>query len=117
MSNEIMADKELIAFCGLYCGACHKFLAKSCPGCRKNNKATWCKIRVCNMEKNIHTCADCECDASKCVKCNNFISKIFALLFRSDRNACLCRIKAVGEDAYAKEMAEKRAMTIKKGKG
>lgn len=45
--KNIESDKELIAACGLYCGACRKYLAEKCPGCRLNEKAAWCKIRSC----------------------------------------------------------------------
>ena len=45
--KNIESDKELIAACGLYCGACRKYLAERCPGCRLNEKAAWCKIRSC----------------------------------------------------------------------
>ena len=47
-------------------------------------------------------------------KLNNFISKIFTLVFRSDRFACIASIKEKGYDEYAKEMAEKEIMSIKK---
>jgi len=49
-----------------------------------------------------------------CKKFNNFFSKMFALIFKSDREACIKRIKETGEIEYAREMAEKRMMTIKK---
>lgn len=39
---------------------------------------------------------------------------MFALIFRSDRKACIYRIKEVGEMQYAKEMSDKKEMTIKK---
>jgi len=114
MINEIRADQELIAYCGLYCGACRKYLNGKCSGCRLNDKATWCKIRKCNMEKGFHTCADCNMDVADCGKYSNFISKVFGLIFRSDRKACVYRIKMIGEEAYVKEMSAKRSMTIKK---
>lgn len=114
MEKEIKVDKDLIAYCGLYCGACRKYLLKKCPGCGKNEKATWCNIRKCNMNKGYHTCAECEKDVVACGKFNNFMSKVFGLIFRSDRKACIYRIRKIGEEAYAKEMSEKKAQTIKK---
>ena len=42
--RTIVPDNKNIAACGLYCGACRKFLAEKCPGCKPNKKATWCKI-------------------------------------------------------------------------
>ena len=41
--KEIVADTNLIGYCGLYCGACKRYLKDKCPGCHKNEKAAWCK--------------------------------------------------------------------------
>ena len=115
MNKEVKIDKELIAYCGLYCGACGKFIKGNCPGCRKNEKAKWCKIRTCCINNNYHTCAECQMNTHDCKKFNNFFSKLFALIFKSDRNACIRRINDIGEENYAKEMSDKGKMTIKKG--
>jgi hypothetical protein len=114
MESTIKADSELIAYCGLYCGACSKYLKGKCPGCRKNEKAQWCKIRTCCIENNFHSCAECKMNPHECKKFNNFFSKFFALIFKSDREACIHRIRKVGKEAYAKEMCEKGSMVIKK---
>jgi hypothetical protein len=37
--KQIIADKNLVAYCGLYCGACNKYLDGKCPGCQKNKKS------------------------------------------------------------------------------
>ena len=50
---------ELVARCGLYCGACGSYLKGRCPGCRENVKATWCKVRACCGEHSYASCADC----------------------------------------------------------
>ena len=96
--KEIVADKNLVAFCGLYCGACGKYLNGKCFGCSKNEKASWCKIRLCNMENHYFGCAQCKefSNVSDCKKFNNIFSKIFGLIFRSDRKACISRIRAIG---------------------
>jgi hypothetical protein len=107
-------NRELIAYCGLYCGSCRKFMDKKCPGCRKNDKAQWCKIRVCCQENNYSTCANCDMEPHECKKFNNFFSKLFALLFKSDREGCIKRIREAGEDTYAEDMSKKKEMTIKK---
>jgi len=115
--NKIMSgDKSLVAYCGLYCGACRKYLAKKCSGCRTNEKLTWCKIRTCCVDNKYNTCADCTSYkiADDCKKFNNLISKIFSLIFKSDRNACIAKIKTVDTEQYANEMSEKGEMTIKK---
>lgn len=113
MKKEITAAKDLIAFCGLYCGACRSYLNGKCPGCRDNAKATWCKVRTCCLENNLLSCADCKTiELHACKKHNNFISKVFGVIFNSDRAACIGRIKELGYDGYALEMASDRKQTI-----
>ncbi len=114
--KNITADKKLIAKCGLYCGACSKFLKSSCPGCQDNIKATWCKVRSCCLEHSYGSCAECSsyAQAVECGKFNNFIARIFGFIFRSDRNACIERIKELGPESYAREMTEQQKQTIKK---
>jgi hypothetical protein len=115
----IKEDAGLVAFCGLYCGACKAYLKETCQGCGKNAKATWCKIRSCCMGKSIRSCADCAefKDPRGCGKFNNLISKFFGLLFRSDRRACVMAIREGGYDAFAKRMAESKSHTMKKKRG
>ena len=114
--KALVADKESVAYCGLYCGACKKFLAETCHGCHENSKATWCKIRSCNMEHGYASCADCTTftNPKDCKKFNNFISKIFALLFKSDRAACIACIKESGYEGYARFMAKQGLQSIKR---
>jgi len=88
--KSITASKDNIAACGLYCGACRKFLSGKCLGCKNNEKASWCKIY------------------------SNFISKVFALLFNSNRPACISYIREHGEIAYAEEMSKRKCQTIKR---
>jgi deoxyhypusine synthase len=115
---ELIADTKQIAYCGLYCGACPKFLKGKCPGCIKNEKASWCKVRKCCMQKNIASCADCDEfeNAKECKLHNNFMAKLFALIFKSDRYACLELINENGYENFAKFMAENKLVTIKKTK-
>lgn len=49
-----------------------------------------------------------------CKKFNNFISKAFALVFRSDRPACIRRIREIGHESFAIEMANNKRQTIKR---
>jgi hypothetical protein len=113
--KEIVADKNLIAFCGLYCGACRSYLSGKCPGCTENVKATWCGVRQCCLENQFQSCADCRSvELMSCKKYNNFISKAFGFIFNSDRSACIARIKETGYDEFAIEMAESRRQTIKR---
>jgi len=113
--KEIKEDKSLIAACGLYCGACRLYLSGKCFGCKENVKAAWCKVRTCCKENSFASCADCKSiELKDCKKFNNFFAKIFGLIFNSNRAACISRIKEIGYDSYAKEMTEKRVMTIKR---
>ena len=112
-TKEIIADKNLIAYCGLYCGACRSYVSGKCPGCKENVKATWCKVRTCGMENNFQSCADCTSISLKdCKKYNSFISKAFGFVFNSDRAACIERIKVLGYDGFAVEMAASKKQTI-----
>jgi len=113
--KEIVADKSLIAFCGLYCGACHSYLKGKCSGCKENLKATWCKTRQCCMESNFQSCADCKSvDPMQCKKFNTFVSRVFGFMLNSDRMACIDRIKKVGYDDFAAEMTKSKSQTIKR---
>lgn len=113
--KEIVPDKNLVAFCGLYCGSCRSYLTGKCPGCKENAKATWCKVRQCCLENGFQSCADCKTvEPVECKKFNNFISKTFGFVFNSDRSACIARIKEVGYDEYSIEMAKNRIQTIKR---
>jgi len=113
--KEIVADESLVAYCGLYCGACKIYLWGKCPGCSKNEKAAWCKVRTCCIEKKLRTCADCDMgeSISNCAKLVNPISKIIGFFLRSNRLACLAKIKEKGCSEYAKDMAEKKRASIK----
>jgi hypothetical protein len=114
--RAVAEDPSLVAFCGLYCGACGAYLKERCSGCAGNDKASWCKIRLCCKEKNITSCAECVefTDAMECKKFNNFMSKIFAIILKSDRAACIRQIKEIGREGHAKKMAGIKAQTIKK---
>lgn len=71
-------------------------------------------MRSCCIENSYATCASCEqlADVAECKKYNNLIAKLFGLVFRSDRRKCVLRIKEVGAEAFAKEMAETQRQTL-----
>ena len=114
--KEILSDSKMVAYCGLYCGACKAYLKERCPGCYNNEKAGWCKIRKCCAENGFSSCADCKefPDPMKCKKFNNFVSKIFAFVFRSDRAACIRQIKEIGIQAHADKMTDMGIMSLKR---
>lgn len=115
--KEIVSNTELVAYCGLYCGACGSYLRDRCPGCHDNAKATWCKVRLCCMEHEYASCADCEAyaDPMECKKYNNVISKIVGFVLRSDRAACVRQIKRTGIQGHADAMAREKRPSIKRG--
>jgi len=114
--KEIVADPSLVAYCGLYCGACGSYLKKRCPGCHENANASWCGVRRCCLESGIASCAQCatHADPNDCKKFNNFISKVFGFVFRSDRRAGILQIREEGLDGHARIMAESGRQTIRK---
>ena len=105
---------ELVAACGLYCGACRSFLKGSCPGCRENSKASWCKVRACNLERDTRTCAECtdHVDPVGCKKFDNAIARVVGFVFNSNRAACIGQIRALGLEGHAKALTEAGRMTI-----
>jgi hypothetical protein len=114
--KTITNDPKLVAFCGLYCGACKKFLNEKCPGCAGNEKAGWCTVRKCNLENRYSSCAECKMfeNIMDCKKYNNFFSKAIGFVLRSDRKAGIDRIKEIGLDGFAREMSEKGIHAIKR---
>lgn len=112
--KELIADKALIAFCGLYCGACPSYLKGKCPGCKDNVRATWCKVRLCCLENDLQSCADCKSKLMECNKFNNPFASIIGFLLNSDRKACIEKIKEKGYDDFAVEMTNNKTQTIKR---
>src|SRR5690242_19702409 len=96
--SPVPVDVNLVAHCGLYCGACKKHLSGKCPGCHGNDKASWCTVRSCCKEHGYATCADCKqfADPMACGKFNNVFAKLFGLVFNSSRSACIARIRVDG---------------------
>lgn len=116
--KDIVANPDLVARCGLYCGACRTYLKGRCPGCRENAKAGWCKIRGCCAERSYATCADCteHPDPATCPKFNNLIARVFGVVFNSDRAACVRKIRGLGVEGFAAHMsAEKRQSLPRRG--
>ncbi len=119
MNDAIASDANLVAYCGLYCGACGAYVKGRCPGCHENTKATWCTVRSCCIEHNHATCADCSAhlNAMDCRKFNNAISRLVGFFLRSDRAACIRQIKELGVAGHAENMARNKRQTMRKGSG
>ena len=114
--NTIKNETGLIAYCGLYCGACKPYIKGKCSGCAGNEKASWCEIRKCCMAKNIKSCADCTefPDVKQCKKYNNFVARAIGFVLRSDRPACIEMIKKNGYVDFASFMSCNGLQTIKR---
>ena len=114
--KPIVADANLVAYCGLYCGACGAYRRGRCPGCHENEKATWCKVRTCCRENGYASCAECKTvgDPAECRKFNNVISKLIGFVLRSDRRACILQIREQGVAAHAEIMAAGQRQTIRR---
>ena len=114
--KQIISNSKLVAYCGLYCGACKRYLQDKCPGCHENNKAAWCKVRSCCMSNQYLSCAECKdfSDPNDCKMFNNFMSKTFAFIFRSNRAACIKQIKEVGIQGHTEMMAEHKLQSLKR---
>lgn len=116
MPAPVESNPKLLAACGLYCAACGAYAKGRCPGCAGNAKATWCQVRNCCAERRLATCAECaeHADPRNCRKYHNLISRVVGLILRSDRRACILRIREVGAQAFVAEMAAKGARTIRR---
>ena len=114
--KPIVAEAELVAYCGLYCGACGAWRRGRCPGCHENAKAAWCKVHTCCIDNHLSSCAQCceHDDVNQCRWYNNLIARIFGFIFRSNRRACVARIKEIGIEPFAAEMAARGSQTIRR---
>jgi len=93
----------IVAHCGLVCSDCGAFEKEKCQGCHSDKPMCYnCKVKKCNLEHGYTTCADCTEfeDLTKCKKLNSFVSKIFKLIFRSNRLGNLNSIRQKGLDTF-----------------
>jgi hypothetical protein len=114
--KPIVADVQLVAYCGLYCGACGAYRRGRCPGCHENQKAGWCGVRKCCKENGYSSCAECKTtpEPRDCRKFHNFISRLFGLIFRSDRRACILQIREKGLQGHAEAMAASQRQSVRR---
>jgi hypothetical protein len=98
----------IIAHCGIVCSKCGAFTKGKCKGCHGEKPMFKnCPIKKCNLGNNLATCADCQefQDLKECKKLNSFISKIFGLIFRTNRIGNLVHIREIGLETYKEEQA------------
>lgn len=104
MSEE--SKEFVLAYCGLVCSQCGAFTKGKCGGCHSDKPMnSHCKVKPCVQQRNYSTCAECADfeNLADCKKLNNFISKIFGFIFRSDRIGNLNRIREIGLDKFKEE--------------
>lgn len=125
LMKHIINSTKLISACGLYCGACRKFLNGKCPGCsiardkpdpcQPTPRYLYkCKIRQCCRSEGYKSCAECSMDVKQCRTYNTLIGKFFALVFKTDRAESIRFIREQGEEAYADKMAWDETMAVKR---
>jgi hypothetical protein len=119
--SEQVTDKEqLIAYCGLYCGACPSFTSGKCDGCRSNSAKSavrykQCQVKLCCAENGFFTCADCTIYASTkdCKKYNPLLLRIASRIEGSDRSKAIEMIKAKGRAEFLAFMEDKNWVIFK----
>jgi hypothetical protein len=113
------ADENLIAYCGLYCGACPRYVKGKCPGCLVTEKSQWCNVRPCNIGKGYKSCAQCSefPDVAKCRTFNPMIIRFGEFVMKTSRKKGIQMIKEKGVSEFASYMAANGLVSLKKGKG
>ena len=118
--KEAKRDENLIAHCGLYCGACPSFTSGKCDGCRGDSAKSavvykQCKVKPCCVDNGFFTCADCTIYASTkaCKKYNALFPKIASWIEGSDRSQAIEMIKTKGQTELMTFMADRNWVTIK----
>ena len=112
--QEIPVDSELVAYCGLYCGACSRYLKGACPGCKQYSKGAWCRVRSCCIYSEYSSCAECRdfADPAGCRKYSTLLAKLIGFLFKSDRRACILHIRRHGLEQFTRHMAANRLIAF-----
>ncbi len=127
MTSEKLLNNELIAYCGLYCGACsfkvgydendrahiecipdkyEKFRHMPllfCPGCRLDNQCGGCDIKDCAEEKKLDDCS--QCDQFPCQKLRAFNND--GIPHHSESIANLKKLRQIGPEKWI-TLQEKR---------
>jgi hypothetical protein len=106
------APTVVVACCGLVCSDCGAYRKGRCQGCHGEKPMFRnCPVKACVKFRSFATCADCTAypDLTQCGKLHNFISRIFAWIFRSDRVGNLNRIRQLGLEPFKAQNPPKPA--------
>jgi len=119
-TKQIITDKNLISYCGFYCGACPKFLKGQCKGCKGNTPEcavgySACKVRPCCLDNGYSSCADCKkYDSVKdCKDYNPLMIQFGQFITRTNRRKGIEMIKDKGTTGFMNFMIDKKWVTIK----
>jgi hypothetical protein len=108
---------ELISRCGLYCGACKKYLKNICSGCRTKAPPSWCEVSPCAASKDLFSCADCSDfpDVYRCGRLYPFKYRFGEWVAGMSRKAGIEMIRTDGCERYVQFMVEEnRTLCVKK---
>ena len=120
-TNQLIADENLISYCGFYCAACPKFLEGECKGCKGNTPDCArgyqsCKVRPCCINHSYSSCANCKKFDSvrECKDYNPLMIRFGQFITRTNRRKGIEMIKEKGEIGFMNYMINKKWVTIKK---
>jgi hypothetical protein len=118
--KEEQNNENLIACCGIYCGACPSYKSGECEGCRGESAKSAvrykkCEVKLCCAENGFFSCADCTIFAStkECKKYNPLLLKIVSRIEGSDRSRAIEMIKTKGRTEFTAFMREKDWVIVK----
>jgi len=73
-------------------------------------------VRACCLENSYSSCAECKTtpEPRDCKKYHNLIARLFGLIFRSARRACILQIREMGLQGHAETMADRQTPRIRR---
>ncbi len=118
MNDQATSNTLLIGCCGLYCVNCSRYKKGKCPGCAEYEKASWCKIRKCCIEKEIANCSACEeyIYPMDCSKYNHFFSRTIEYFSSTNRSLCIEYLRKNSAEEFVNMMNEKGSMSLPRKK-
>jgi len=106
LAQEQAGSTVIVANCGLVCTKCGMHLKGKCTGCYSEKHINMnCNIKKCAESRGYDTCAECKDfqNLKECGTLNNFISKFFGFVFKTDKVGNLYRIREIGLEEFKKE--------------
>lgn len=120
MNTVEQGDINLISYCGLYCGACPKYVKNQCFGCKGDNSQCAigykaCKVRPCCIENGYSSCAECEKydSVKECQIYNPILVRFGQFITRTSRRKGIEMIKEKSVESFITYMKEYNKITMK----